>query len=125
MTSYDSGKTNVLSAKDADKGSDDGLRGPGGKDAATPLTEIQARVAHEIVAHIRRENLAPGTHLPEPHLAKIVGTSRFPVRAALRYLADLGVVRSDSNKGFFLQASTSDLLPSPRNSRAPRRTRST
>ena len=110
MTSYDSGKTNVLAAKDADKASDDGLRGPGRKDAATPLTEIQARVAHEIVAHIRRENLVPGTHLPEPHLAKIVGTSRFPVRAALRYLADLGVVRSDSNKGFFLQASTGDLL---------------
>ena len=80
------------------------------KKANTSLTEIQARVAHEIVAHIRRENMQPGTHLPEPHLAKIVGTSRFPVRAALRHLADLGIVRSDSNKGFFLQASTNSLL---------------
>ena len=73
------------------------------------LTEIQARVAHEIVAYIRRENLDTGTHLPETQLAKVVGTSRFPVRAALSHLADLGVVRSDSNRGFFLSAPTTTL----------------
>ena len=83
----------------------------GKQEEHTPLTEIQARVAHEIIAYIRRENLETGTHLPEPHLAKIVGTSRFPVRAALHHLADLGVVRRDNNKGFFLEAPTSALLP--------------
>ncbi len=74
------------------------------------LTEIQTRVAHEIVAYIRRENLNTGTHLPEIQLAKIVGTSRFPVRIALMHLERLGVVKSDSNRGFFLNAPTSDLM---------------
>lgn len=74
------------------------------------LTDTQARVAHEIIAHIRRENVEVGTHLPEVRLAEIVGTSRFPVRIALQYLAEQGVVRSDSNKGFFLQAPTADIL---------------
>lgn len=83
----------------------------GNPPAHTPLTEIQARVAHEVIAYIRRENLETGTHLPEPHLARIVGTSRFPVRAALQHLTELGVVRRDNNKGFFLEASMSELLP--------------
>ena len=74
------------------------------------LTDTQARVAHEIIAHIRRENMAVGTHLPEAQLAEVVGTSRFPVRIALKYLAEQGVVRSDNNKGFFLEAPTTNLL---------------
>ena len=74
------------------------------------LTDTQARVAHEIIAYIRRENVPVGTHLPEAQLAEVVGTSRFPVRIALKYLAEQGVVRSDNNKGFFLESPTADLL---------------
>lgn len=105
-----SAKTNVRAARTRGTSDPAGPDHPKRKETSISLTDIQARVANEIVAYMRRENLEPGTHLPEPHLAKIAGTSRFPVRAALRYLAELGVVKSDSNKGFFLQASTSTLL---------------
>lgn len=75
------------------------------------LTDTQARVAHEIIAYIRRENIQVGMHLPETLLAEVVGTSRFPVRIAMKYLAEHGVVRSDNNKkGFFLESPTADLL---------------
>lgn len=73
------------------------------------LTEIQTRAAHEIVAHIRRENLQVGTHLAEIQLAQVVGTSRFPVRAALKYLETLGVVHSDNKRGYFLNVPISAL----------------
>ena len=109
MTPPDSGKSNVLAAEELQNSPTTKRATSPKKGASTALTEIQTRVAHEIVAYIRRENMQPGTHLPEPHLAKIVGTSRFPVRAALRHLAESGIVRSDSNKGFFLEASTTEL----------------
>lgn len=110
MTSYDSGKTNVLAAKDADKGSDDGLRGPGRKGRGNAADgDPGAGGARDRRAHTPRE---PGARNAFARASS--GENRrhlaFPVRAALRYLADLGVVRSDSNKGFFLQASTGDLL---------------
>jgi DNA-binding GntR family transcriptional regulator len=66
------------------------------------LTSTQTRVARAIVSYARRENLAPDSHLPESHLATLVGTSRFPVHAALSHLAELGVVRHDRDRGFFL-----------------------
>lgn len=66
------------------------------------LTTLQTRILGEIVAYVRRENLPVGTHLTETHLAEVVGTSRFPVSAALAHLAKLGVVKHDRNRGFFL-----------------------
>ena len=55
-----------------------------------PLSAVQARTLREIVAYIRREDLPAGTHLREWHLARLVGTSRSPVQAALNHLAGLG-----------------------------------
>lgn len=75
----------------------------------TQLTDIQARVAHEIIAYIRRENIQIGTHLPEVKLAQVAGTSRFPVRAALKYLEEHGILRSDNHKGFYLDVSITEL----------------
>jgi len=66
------------------------------------LTTLQTRILGEIVAYVRRENLPVGSHLTESHLAQVVGTSRFPVSAALAHLAELGVVKHDRNRGFFL-----------------------
>jgi DNA-binding GntR family transcriptional regulator len=74
------------------------------------LTEIQTRAAYDIVAHIRRGNIEVGTHLAEIPLAQAIGTSRFPVRAALKYLETLGVVHNDSNRGgYCLNVPTSEL----------------
>lgn len=68
----------------------------------TDLTPLQARVAREIVAMARRENLKAGAHLAESLLAEQIGTSRSPVNVALRHLAQLGMLSHDLNRGYFL-----------------------
>ncbi|WP_300753602.1 GntR family transcriptional regulator [Janthinobacterium sp.] len=73
------------------------------------LTALQTRVAREIINHIRRENLAVGTHLTEANLARVIGTSRFPVSAALLHLTELGIVTYGRNRGFFLAKSAESL----------------
>jgi DNA-binding GntR family transcriptional regulator len=70
--------------------------------AETPLSDVQVRTLREIVAFIRRENLPAGAHLVEWQLARLVGTSRSPVQAALNHLQALGFVEHDRNRGFFL-----------------------
>jgi DNA-binding GntR family transcriptional regulator len=42
-------------------------------------------------------------------LAKVIGTSRFPVHVALLHLLELGIVRHDRNRGFFLTVPASSL----------------
>ncbi len=69
---------------------------------AVKLTALQTRVAREIVAFSRRENLKAGEHLAESLLAENIGTSRSPVNVALRYLASIGMLTHDLNRGFFL-----------------------
>jgi len=73
------------------------------------LTPTQTRVVREIISYARRENLGAGSHLPLVHLATEVGTSRFPVHAALLHLAKIGVVRHDRDRGFFLAAPAQSL----------------
>ena len=77
---------------------------PSVNETATPpeLTSLQQRVAREIVALVRRDNRLAGDHLREIHLAEHIGTSRSPIQAALRHLAQLGVLHQDVNRGFFL-----------------------
>lgn len=70
--------------------------------ALMELTPLQTRVAREIVAYARREDLRAGEHLPESVLADRIGTSRSPVNVALRHLASLGVLSHDLNRGYFL-----------------------
>jgi DNA-binding GntR family transcriptional regulator len=61
------------------------------------------------VAYARRENLAAGSHLGEIHLADVVGTSRFPIQAALSHLQKLGVIQHVRHKGYFLAVPASAL----------------
>ncbi|HEU0199836.1 MAG TPA: GntR family transcriptional regulator [Burkholderiaceae bacterium] len=70
--------------------------------ALAGLTPLQSRVAREIVAFARRENLKAGEHLAESVLAERIGTSRSPVNVALRHLAKMGVLSHDLNRGYFL-----------------------
>jgi DNA-binding GntR family transcriptional regulator len=74
-----------------------------------PLSPLQRRVLGEIVAYARQENLAAGSHLGEIHLADVVGTSRFPIQAALSHLHKLGVVQHVHHKGHFLAVPASAL----------------
>lgn len=73
------------------------------------LTPSQQKALREIVAYVRRERLAAGTHLPEWTLAKLIGTSRSPVRVALDRLVEAGVMRYDKNRGYSVDASFEEL----------------
>jgi DNA-binding GntR family transcriptional regulator len=73
------------------------------------LTTLQTRVLKEIVGYARRENYPVGAHLGETHLAEVIGTSRFPISAALSHLSEIGVVRHDRNRGYFLAVPATDL----------------
>ncbi|WP_321871576.1 GntR family transcriptional regulator [Paraburkholderia tropica] len=72
------------------------------------LTESQQKALRGIVAHVRRERLPEGTHIPEWTLAKLIGTSRSPVRVALEHLVNLGCMRYDRNRGYSVSASFED-----------------
>jgi DNA-binding GntR family transcriptional regulator len=64
------------------------------------LTNSQQKALREIVSYVRRERLPVGTHLPEWTLAKLIGTSRSPVRVALDRLVVSNLMRYDKNRGY-------------------------
>ena len=66
------------------------------------LTPLQTRVAREIVAYARRENMKAGNRIAESIVAEQIGTSRSPVNVALRHLVGLGMLSHDLNRGYFL-----------------------
>jgi len=75
------------------------------------LSPLQARVARDIVALVRRDGLAVGERLVEARLAGMIGTSRSPVTAALHFLAGLGVLAHDHNRGHSLAVDAESLAP--------------
>lgn len=74
------------------------------------LTSSQQKALREIINHVRRERLTHGARLTESTLAKLIGTSRSPVRVALELLVSAGVMRYDKNRGYSVDA-TLDRLP--------------
>ncbi|KUZ38066.1 GntR family transcriptional regulator [Burkholderia territorii] len=76
---------------------------------AVALTALQTRVAREILALARREDLVIGDRLAESILAEKIGTSRTPVNVALHHLVSLGVVYYDANRGFFMAKPARDV----------------
>ena len=77
--------------------------------AGAALTPLQSRVARDIIVFSRREDLKAGDHLVESFLASKIGTSRSPVNVALRYLAQIGVLTHDLNRGYFLASDARSL----------------
>jgi DNA-binding GntR family transcriptional regulator len=75
----------------------------------TTPTSLQIRIARDIVALVRRDVRPVGCHLGETELAHEIGTSRSPVKAALNWLAELGAVKHDPNRGFFLACDAASL----------------
>jgi DNA-binding GntR family transcriptional regulator len=70
---------------------------------------LSAQIAWLIVDHIRTNQLTSGRHLPSQALADAFRVSRAPVSSALKALEDLGVVRSEPNRGYFLAIDPKDL----------------
>ena len=88
------------------------------------LTPLQARVARDIVAYVRQEQLAAGHHVSELGLAKALKTSRTPIKIALNYLAERGMLSQDRNRGFSWPSPMMIWLRLPKICRSPSTTRS-
>jgi DNA-binding GntR family transcriptional regulator len=74
-----------------------------------PSNSLSAQIASLILDHIRTNHLASGQHLPTQALADAFRVSRAPVNSALKALEDLGLVRSEPNRGYFLAVDPKDL----------------
>ncbi|MBN9259155.1 MULTISPECIES: GntR family transcriptional regulator [unclassified Mesorhizobium] len=59
-------------------------------------------LAQRILDVARQRGFEPGTHLPEQQIASLCSVSRTPVRAALRLLAEQGVVQWEAATGYRL-----------------------
>lgn len=79
------------------------------RDSAQSLTPLQLHVVREIVAHARRGHMKAGEHVAESTLAEVLGTSRTPVNTAMRFLASIGTLEYDLNRGYFLAKNASEL----------------
>jgi phosphonate utilization transcriptional regulator len=66
-------------------------------------SSLPALVQVEIERLILKGELAIGQHVNESELAARFGTSRGPVREALRALEESGLVRSEKNRGMFVR----------------------
>lgn len=73
------------------------------------LSDLQARLARQIVDYIVKNQLHAGRHLTEETLAREFGVSRSPVWHALRYLGRKGVVEAQPNRGFFVAKSAHEI----------------
>lgn len=73
---------------------------------------LSPQITARILEHVRANDLKAGHHLPAQALADLFRVSRAPVVAALKGLADQGVVESRANRGFFL-ARDAEALPDP------------
>ncbi|MCA1188147.1 MULTISPECIES: FCD domain-containing protein [unclassified Saccharopolyspora] len=63
----------------------------------------------QVIDLIRRSGLERGAHVREQWVADSLDISRSPVRKALSYLAELGLVTRQPNRGYFLNRSAAEL----------------
>lgn len=72
-------------------------------------SELQLRMARNILEYLCRHDMNAGNHITEQELVEVFRVSRSPVRAALSYLAGRGVVERKRNRGYFLKLDSRDL----------------
>jgi DNA-binding GntR family transcriptional regulator len=72
-------------------------------------SSLTAQLASQILDHIRIHELPRGQHLPSQALADAFKVSRAPVTSAFKFLEDMGVVRFERNRGYFLATDAKDL----------------
>ncbi len=63
---------------------------------------LASQVAGRIIGHIRDQALPADHHLSAQKIADLFRVSRGPVNAALKMLAEAGVVYAKTNRGFFV-----------------------
>lgn len=71
------------------------------------------QIMQQVLDHVRGEEMRAGRHLGAQKLADAFRVSRAPVVGALRKLEDLGIVRAEPNRGFFLAMDAADLPEMP------------
>jgi DNA-binding GntR family transcriptional regulator len=72
-------------------------------------SSLTAQLASQILDHIRSNDLPRGQHLPSQALADTFRVSRAPVNSAFKFLENMGVVRFEANRGYFLATDAKDL----------------
>lgn len=66
--------------------------------------DLPGRIADQVLQAIGDGLLRPGEHVTEVRLAEQMGTSRAPVREALRLLESQGLIVSHPRRGFFVKS---------------------
>ena len=67
------------------------------------ISALTERISQKIMGLIDTGDIALGSHLSVPKLAEIFDVSRSPVREALVYLEQKGVLQQKQNRGFFVK----------------------
>lgn len=76
----------------------------------TSINSLHVTLAHRVIEYIRTERLQAGHHLTEQSLEETLGASRSPIRGALAYLAQKGIVSPQPpRRGLFLTRNAADL----------------
>ncbi|MDR3383036.1 MAG: GntR family transcriptional regulator [Cupriavidus basilensis] len=74
------------------------------RSAPVRVSPLQIDLARRIARQVVEGELQPGAHLAEETLAAQFEVSRTPVRAALRLLAERGLIAYRANSGYFVEA---------------------
>lgn len=72
---------------------------------------LQLEMARNILEYLCRRGMSAGNHLTEQELVYEFQVSRSPIRGALSYLAEKGIVERRPNRGYFVTLSGSELHP--------------
>jgi DNA-binding GntR family transcriptional regulator len=75
-----------------------------------PGKTLSMQIADGLIAAIGRGDIPPGTRLNEAEIAESSGTSRGPVREALRYVQEAGLIEAVPHQGSFVISPSADEL---------------
>ena len=83
------------------------------QDAASPAassrpSELQLKMCRSIWQYVCRHHMIAGDHLAERMLVDALQVSRSPIRNALSYLAERGIVEKRPNRGCFLKVGSDE-----------------
>src|ERR1043165_7215251 len=70
--------------------------------STTPSSSLQAELARQILGLAIDKRWTTGNRVAEQTLARQLGVSRSPVRAALKLLEGRGLLRRDPHRGFIM-----------------------
>jgi DNA-binding GntR family transcriptional regulator len=97
-----------MDTQGADERAGDGREAAGGADALIQQSLLGKQVYELLWRRIVSHQLRPGDKLSDLRLSGELGVSRTPVREALHRLAQEGMVRAESRRGFYVSQFSSD-----------------